>query len=123
MDLHRLTSGNPITLVVGFSGSKAEVDWQLEEIPRLGISARPADGTEYWDTFWQGPAPVHRWSVLPSQTIDTLQKLGQFPFVAHAGNGIIYVRGGPAPPTSTRPQDLLRRLKETFDPQRVLPDF
>lgn len=123
LDLHRIAPKEPLTLVVGFGGSSAEVEWQIAETSRLGFPGAPAGTIDYWARFWQDRSGLQRWSVLPSQTTEALARLDPIPFVAHAGNGILHVRGGPAPPAGSAPPTLIRRLKATFDPHRLLPDF
>ena len=44
-------------------------------------------------------------------------------FVARAGNGVIYHRGDLACEKGELPQKLMQRVKETFDPKRILPDI
>ena len=43
--------------------------------------------------------------------------------MARAGNGVIYYRGGKAPPKSNLPLALIKRMKETYDPMGILPDM
>jgi FAD/FMN-containing dehydrogenase len=49
--------------------------------------------------------------------------LGQAPFVARAGNGVIYHREASKPPKGELPVKLMRRLKDAFDPKRILPEL
>ena len=62
-------------------------------------------------------------SVLPSEVTRTLSALGSVCFVARAGHGTIYYRGGPESPKADLPTRLLRRVKEAYDPKNILPDF
>ena len=60
----------------------------------------------------------------PSKLLETLHECGDIPFVARAGNGIIYHHGGGVaghPPPGD--QRLERRLKAAFDPQHLLPEL
>jgi hypothetical protein len=66
---------------------------------------------------------MRRWSVLPSRVLQTIHGLGDVPFIARAGNGVIYYRGGSPPPAPTMPATLLRRVKDIFDPNQILPDI
>ena len=52
-----------------------------------------------------------------------MQSLEAAQFVARAGNGVIYYRGGKAPPKAELPLALMRRIKDTYDPKHTLPDF
>ena len=44
-------------------------------------------------------------------------------FVARAGNGTIFYRGGSEPPMPSIPMSLIRRVKEIFDQKSILPDL
>ncbi|MBA4149000.1 MAG: FAD-binding oxidoreductase [Verrucomicrobia bacterium] len=119
LDLHQLPGSNPI-LVIGFAGTADEVEWQIGQAKTLGIQT-PAS-LEYDRTFWSNTTPAHSVSVLPSKLVEALQKVDA-PFLARAGNGIIYYRGA-APAVVTNPNTaLMQRLKTTFDPRQTLPDF
>lgn len=106
----------PDRLVIGFAGTREEVEWQMSVARTLGIT-EPGD-LGYEKEFWsRQPAPSRR-SVLPSQIIETARAIG-VEFVARAGNGVVYFRG-PKPP-SRAPEGLTTRLKQTFDPENKLP--
>jgi FAD/FMN-containing dehydrogenase len=133
LDLHNLSTLNSSTsqlslsLVLGFAGTREAVEWQLAQARELGI-AEPAT-LDHEKAFRAGQtARAHSQSVLPSKLIPALEALlpaepsGPIPFVARAGNGIIYHRGGPAPKQEL-PLALLQRIKEAFDPNRTFPDF
>ena len=109
-------------LVLGFAGTREEVDWQVELAMTLGISEPTT--LDYQSQFWSvaGTAP-RTISVLPSRLIETVRSLGNKQFVARAGNGVIYHRGDLACEKVELPQKLMQRVKETFDPKRVLPDI
>lgn len=119
LDCHNVGS-NGFQVVVGFSGTSEDVNWQLSQAATLGFAESAT--LDYDGAFWNGPK-AHRWSVLPSKLTEALRELGDVDFVARAGNGVIYYRGGLLPPKSQLPVDLLRRVKETFDPHHVLPDL
>jgi FAD/FMN-containing dehydrogenase len=109
-------------MVMGFSGTYEDVDWQLSRAAALGFTESAT--LDYEREFWnRTPSTVQRWSVLPSRLTEAIRELGNVEFVARAGNGVIYHRGGQAPPGSQPPAALLRRVKETFDPNHVLPDL
>jgi FAD/FMN-containing dehydrogenase len=124
LDLHQFaTDGtqHEIHLVVGFAGNSEEVAWQLEQLTPLGL-VQPAT-LDYDAEFHAADAPpCHRISVLPSKVIETVKELGEVPFVARAGNGLIYYRGGPTRPKPALPVALLERVKATFDPRRIFPE-
>jgi hypothetical protein len=61
--------------------------------------------------------------VLPSKITEALSHIGGVPFVARAGNGVIYYRGGPEPPQQDLPVVLTRRIKDAYDPKHVLAEF
>lgn len=121
LDLHDVDRSGP-RVVLGFAGTREGVTWQLQEGVRLGITEPATLG--YEAVFHKIQAlPLQRRSVRPSQVVETLEKLGPIPFVARAGNGVIYYRGGPALAKSSPPPALMQRIKATFDPNRILPEL
>ena len=120
-DFYRET-GTDLSLVLGFDGTKEDVDWQLARAAEMGFGESAA--YDYDRTFRAQVKPVNKVSVLPSKLIETLRPLGDAPFVARAGNGIIYHRvngldtGSQPTPIS---RQLHRRVKEAFDPGHLLP--
>jgi len=124
LDLHRPAnagSPSPIRLVLGFAGTAAEVAWQLAEARKLGVN-EPAT-LAYEETFWNASPPVRMLSVLPSNLIETLRQLDPRPFVARAGNGIIYHHGEPPPRREPPNAKLSQRVKDAFDPNHIFPDL
>ena len=123
-DLHNIAADGAasagMTLVLGFSGTREDVAWQLEQAHALGFT-EPAS-LEHEERFWSNATPSREWSVLPSKLCETLATLGNALFVARAANGVVFARGGPAPPKLALPAALLRRVKDTFDPKHVFPD-
>jgi glycolate oxidase FAD binding subunit len=121
LDLHNMKAS--LCLVLGFAGTKEDVNWQLQEVARLHSTETAS--LEHEEAFHgqQGTPSVQRVSVQPSQVIETLEKLGPVPFIARAGNGIIYHRGGPTPPTPALPLALIERVKSAFDPNRIFPEL
>jgi hypothetical protein len=111
---------NAATLVLGFSGARAAVDWQLELARSLGFT-EPA--MVDYEAGFHAPElpPVQRLSVLPSRLVETLRALGDAPFVARAANGVILNRGTPPPAQSDLPRKLIDRVKQAFDPNGVFP--
>jgi hypothetical protein len=119
LDLHKLSDAEPLTLVLGFAGCREEVDWQLARAAELGVS-QPAS-LDHEKNFWPHAATTQRVSVLPSKLISVLQGVAA-PFVARAGNGVIYHRGAAVPATFDAPVvELMRRLKDTYDPNHIFP--
>lgn len=119
LDLHN----NPWTVVVGFAGSREDVEWQRRGAAQFCPLAK-AD-LDYDRRFWAEDAgqPVRRLSVLPSKLADAIQALAPVPasLVARAGNGVIYYRGGPEPTRVELPIKLMHRLKDEFDPGHKIP--
>ena len=109
------------TVILGFAGTREEVEWQVGLAAALGFADTAA--LEYEREFWNSAAvPVRRAAVLPSRLIETLQALKPDQFVARAGNGVIYYRGGAALPAPELPLKLIRRVKDTYDPKHILPE-
>jgi hypothetical protein len=107
----------PSTLVLGLAGTREDVDWQWSRARDLGF-CEPGN-LEHEKNFWTGEA--QKISVLPSRVIETIAALGGIPFVARAGNGVIYCRGATHLPKVDLPVHLMRRVKEAFDPRGLLP--
>lgn len=121
-DLHRLSTLNyQLSTILGFAGTRAEVDWLLARAAGLGFT-EPAT-LDYEAEFWRGGAgDVHSQSVLPSKLIETAQGLGAVPFVARVSNGSIVYRGGLAPAKASVPTELIRRIKAAYDPKGIFPE-
>ncbi len=111
----------PIDLVLGFAGTREEVEWQLALAAKLGFDTEAALAHEA--NFWNEAAPAHRLSVLPSRLPEAITMLGDRPFVARAGNGTIYYRGPNVGPAATMPVELMRCVKAAYDPKNLLPEF
>ncbi len=109
------------TLVLGFDGAKEDVEWQLTTAEKLGFHD-PA--TLNYEREFRAGDPPHKLSVAPSKLIEAVRTLGAAPFVARAGNGIIFHRVASAatsPSASAAVLQLERRLKNEFDPKHQLP--
>jgi hypothetical protein len=132
--------------VLGFSGARAAVEWQLDRARSLGITEL---ATLDYEARLHAPdlPPPQRVSVLPSRLVETLGGLGDVPFVCRVANGVIQHRGPLASPQSGRrdparrepasqqraepglgaPSDVSRKLmdrvKATFDPGGLFPDY
>ncbi len=105
--------------IVGFDGSPRETEWQAEQAAALGIST-PADLT-HESEFWSAPGEARSVSTLPSKLHETLSELDADTFFARVGAGRIHFRGGHAPAGQRLPSTLLKRMKEAYDPNGVLP--
>jgi FAD/FMN-containing dehydrogenase len=107
----------PSTLVLGVAGTREDVEWQCARARELGV-AEPSN-LDYEKNFWT--AEAQKISVLPSRLIETVAALGPLPFVARAGNGVIYCRGARNLPKLDWPVHLMQRVKKAFDPGGLLP--
>jgi FAD/FMN-containing dehydrogenase len=129
-DLHKVSNEvRPqkmgFTVVLGFAGAFEDVEYQMAIARDLGAS-EPSN-LDYDRVFWSRnvPDPPRRRSVLPSEVVNTIHQLGLTSFVARAGNGLIHYRGGSAPAEINKhlSLDLIRGVKNTYDPNHILPDI
>ncbi|MBI5775027.1 MAG: FAD-binding oxidoreductase [Verrucomicrobia bacterium] len=111
----------PFTLVLAFAGSRKEVEWQLGEARRLGFTE--AMKLDYEKDFWAESEKPQRISVLPSRVCETLGALGNAPFVARAGNGLIWHRGAAIAKGELPNAKLTQRVKDAFDPKHIFPEL
>ena len=111
----------PFAVVLGFDGTKEDVDWQFALATKLGV--RESANLDYDRSFHADAKSLRKLSVLPSKLIETLRAFGEEPFVARAGNGIIYHQANIATRQSNLPTNLLRRVKDAFDPNHLLPEL
>jgi len=126
LDVHNVSGSGrqgTITLVVGFDGTREEVEWQRAKVSSLAETA--PTNLEYDELFANnGPNDkVRRRSMLPSLLARVIPTLGCDQFVARAGNGVVYYRGGTPASRSQLPTALMLRVKEVFDPNRVFPEL
>lgn len=126
LDLHNQPSagageGGACWVVLGLAGTREDVAWQKERAAGLGLCE---PGTLRHETeFWTSGPPPARQSALPSRLVEVLRDLGGVSFVARAGNGLVYYRGGgPSPARGGSSRVLLDRLKKEFDPKGILPE-
>ena len=108
-------------IIVGFAGTREEVEWQLALAAKLGFHTEAS--LDHEAEFWRTTTPAHRLSVLPSRLTESLALLGERPFVARAGNGTIFYRGEPVAAKHPLPSELMRRVKAAYDPMNLLPEF
>jgi len=119
LDLHGSRAGH--TFVLGFAGPREDVEWQREQARALGFAESAA--LDYDEALRQTSEPFQVASVLPSKVIATVKSLDTQTYVARAGNGLIYFRGGSSQQRPELPLKLMRRIKETYDPKGILPDL
>jgi FAD/FMN-containing dehydrogenase len=119
LDLHGAATEH--TLILGFAGAREDVEWQRERAQALGITETAT--LDYNEVFCEPSEPPQTVSVLPSKVIETIKSLAAQSYVARAGNGLVYFRGGHSQPRPELPLKLMRRIKETFDPKGILPDL
>jgi FAD/FMN-containing dehydrogenase len=122
LDIHNLASdgtpSNTCTVLLGFAGTREEVEWQRVRAGNFKPLPTPL---LHEQTFWSSAVPVHTESVLPSKLPEAIAALGPAPFIARAANGIIHHRGAPLPCPPASTSALSCRLKDTFDPHHILP--
>ncbi len=107
-------------VVLGFDGTREEVEWQLTKAGELGLTD---SATVDYDKAFHQEKGVKKLSVLPSKLADAIVAIGKAPYVARAGNGVIYYRGEQVPwPTPPIPKQLQQRVKDTFDPNHIFPE-
>jgi glycolate oxidase FAD binding subunit len=123
LDLHNISVGSSrgLTLVAGFAGYREEVEWQLKKVAELGLSQ--LGSLTHEAKFWNAGNAAHRLSVLPSKLVEALNALRGGPFVARAGNGVIYYRGEKLPASERLPTELMLRIKDAYDPNHILPEL
>ena len=105
----------------GFSGAREDVEVETNAALSLGFVEEAM--LDYEEAFWSGTKPVGRESVLPSRIGEAVRQLGEFPFVARAGNGLVHHRGPRLRKDATSAAMLARRVKEAFDPNGILPSM
>jgi FAD/FMN-containing dehydrogenase len=121
LDLDGMTDPLQPAVVVGLEGSAAQVDWQRDQCGHLGITRTAS--LDYEARFWDlPPEPVPRSiSDLPSQLLHAVHPIQNAPWMARAGNGLIWHRSALESAPSRLPAVLLQRVKSTFDPNQVFP--
>lgn len=103
---------SPCTVIVGLGS--------CGKLPDLGLT-EPA--TLDYDAEFRDRAGIQKISVLPSKLIQTIQLLNGRPFVARAGNGIIYCEGPVNLEEPKLPRHLFQRVKDAYDPSHVFPSL
>ncbi|MBX3748309.1 MAG: FAD-binding oxidoreductase [Verrucomicrobiae bacterium] len=102
------------------AGTEPDVQDQSRRLAELGFL--PIDPIRWDEQLWPDPSqPPTRSTVLPSHLPSATLDLGDRPFVARAGNGILLHSGPPVRRRREPPRFLLDRLKAAFDPEGHLP--
>lgn len=119
LDLHSVNAAS-CCVVLGFDGTKEEIDWQSLHARELGFGENRE--THYEKAFWETePESIRKISVLPSKLIETIRQYSSGSFVARAGNGILFYHGTAPVTGSFLPVKLWHRTKAAFDPKNLLP--
>ena len=118
-------SAKTMKIIMAFSGNQTDVAWQCQQAASMGFVTCP---TEFaYDTTIRLPesgSDLRTVSVLPSRLGDAVNRLTEeAPFVARAGNGILYYRDIPLKERIAEPSRWMRRLKKAYDPGDVLPHY
>jgi FAD/FMN-containing dehydrogenase len=123
MDLAGGRSDGSCAMILGMAGTEEDVAWQRQLARELGID-QPADWS-YESEFWVANKgePPRQWSVAPSRLVEALAELDGEPWLARAGQGLVFHRGHERHSSRELPVKLMRRLKSDFDPNAVLPDL
>jgi len=119
LDWHRLKPGSAVKVVIGFAGTEQEVDWQVEQLNGAGMNELESPGCDR-EFFTHARAPKMS-SVLPSNLGEAIARLEGEPFVARAGNGVLWASKKVG--TTRRNRELEVRLKSMFDPENLFPDL
>ena len=120
LDLHNLNATG-FVLVAGFAGAKEEVEQQVERTQKIGF--HPGGELAYQRVFWAPELPPMKAAVLPSRTVEILARIVPGQFVARLGAGVIYHRDSDFRPVNSLPLELMQRVKATYDPNLVLPEY
>ena len=110
LDVHR----PPLTLIVGLAGPEADVKAQTSMAKQMGFMTETT--IDYDQDFRKDN--TNAISVLPADLIETLKNLGSEPFVARAGNGVVFYQD--AKTANLQAPDLQQRVKNAFDPKGIL---
>ena len=111
------------TVTVGFAGITEDVAAQAGRAERLAVF-EPASLDYDMMRAARSGRKIGTRSVLPSKLGKELRRLGDIPFVARAGNGVLYMDGSipiPTPGTNKALRDLTERIKTAYDPAGILP--
>jgi FAD/FMN-containing dehydrogenase len=115
LDLHNIGGG--LTLVAAFAGAREDVELQER-------AARSAGLNSHGNTEYDRASRIFRKvSVLPSRIWEQLENLQNARFIARLGNGIVYHDSEIEKNTGPVLSELTARVKKTYDPRGVLPEY
>jgi FAD/FMN-containing dehydrogenase len=114
-------NSEPYEVVIGFAGTREDVASQKEVVAQLAKVG--ASGLAHEGKFWTELGPAWKLSVLPTQLGEALEKAAPSDVVARAGIGVAWCRGGVAPAKPPLPAHWMQKVKDTFDPQHILPEM
>lgn len=120
-DAYRLQPNDPLKLVVGFAGTREDVE--VQSALARGLAPFKTGTFGYDEDFWSRLGRVDSASVLPSQAVEALEKAKAPEFVARLGNGLLHVRGGTVPAPPPMPVALMNRVKVAYDPAGIFPAY
>lgn len=115
-----LVKNGKLELIVAFAGSREDVEAQVKMVQALGFHA--LEDSDYATDFWNRETP-RKISVLPSRTVATLRELGAEEWLAHLGNGVIHYRGGKRDNNEPLTPMLMDRVKKSYDPKGIFPNY
>lgn len=122
LDAHNLdANGNPKKpeIMIGFSGSKEDVAFQVSQIEKIVKTQSATFG--YENRFWNHHSPAFYKSVLPTEIGTVLNEFADQPWLARVGNGIFYTPKRLSKNVARVPSKLEMQLKKSFDPKGILP--
>ncbi|MFT4692086.1 MAG: hypothetical protein ACJASX_000185 [Limisphaerales bacterium] len=117
-DWVRVDAAKSVVVVLGFAGNEQDVVWQQDVVAKLGVH-KCAD-LEYGRQFG-ADGKLKRQSVLPSKLGEFIESIGRVPFVARAGNGLVFSEHLEPTSNKTRSHTLEGRLKAELDPAGLMP--
>ncbi|MDB6038715.1 MAG: linked oxidase domain protein [Verrucomicrobiales bacterium] len=121
LDIYRLEGLGGVRLLAGFTGAREDVEAHIKKATNFGLAEKGS--IEEQNLFWEKDTARQKCSVLPSVLLTTVEQIKPDTFLARAGNGILYHRGGENHLRSTQAPELMKRLKDAYDPYGILPEF
>jgi glycolate oxidase FAD binding subunit len=120
-DLYKLAPNALLRLVAGFTGANEDVSAQIKKASGLGLSEEGYINEQ--SQFWTSGAKITKRSFLPSELLREIEQITPGRFLARVGNGILFQQRSPASAPSLQAPALMKSLKQTFDPNGILPEF